>query len=377
MSELKIPFYLRSTIILLGVILTCFLIYIGTEVFVPLGFAMLLAILFHPMVRKLEKRGVSRIISIICALIVGFLVVGGIIFFLITQFSNFSEALPQLKERFNELLLQLQTWLSTEFGVSTQRQLEWIRQGTEKGTELLGTTFSAFTGALVIIFIIPVYVFLLLYYRPLLVRFIQEVFSGKDQDGTIAEVLAETKQVVQSYMIGLLIETTIVATLNSIAYLIIGIEYAIVLGVICGLLNMIPYIGGLIGASVTAIIAIITGDSITPGIAVIGAYIVIQFIDNNILVPRIVASKVRINALVSILAVILGSMIAGTAGMFLSLPTIAILKIIFDRVESLQPWGRLLGDDMPAELKLVKEPLPLNEEKKTIAKDTDKSEADK
>lgn len=372
MNEVKLPFYLKSTIILFGILLTGMLIYVGTELLVPLGFAFLLSILFHPLVQKLEQMGCSRVISIICALIIGFIVVGGIIFFVISQFSNFAEGLPHLRERFQELITSLQSWLSSKLGISMERQMVWFRQSAERASGVLGSTFSAFTGTIVLIFIIPVYVFLLLFYRPLLVRFVQDVFSGRNNKETIGEVLKETKQVVQSYMVGLLIETTIVATLNSIAYLIIGIEYAIVLGIICGLLNMIPYLGGLIGASLTAVIAIITGDSFTPALAVIGAYILIQFIDNNILVPRIVASKVRINAMISILAVLVGSMLAGTAGMFLSLPTVAILKIIFDRVESLQPWGKLFGDDMPQE-KILKPKVELNEQKKTVADDEDTS----
>lgn len=370
MDEVKQPFYLKVTTTLLGIILTGFLIYIGTDLLVPLGFAMLLAILLNPIVIKIERMGANRTVSILCAMVIGFLIVGGVIFFLVSQFSNFADALPQLRERFDELINQFQHWLNDSVGISTQKQVAWLRQGAEKASSLLGSTFTAFTSLLMLIFIIPVYVFLLLFYRPLLVRFIKEVFEGKTNKETIGEVLKEVKQVIQSYMQGLLIETTIVAVLNSIAYLIIGLEYAIVLGVICGLLNMIPYLGGLIGATLTVVIAIITEDSLTPAIAVVAVYILIQFLDNNILVPRIVASKVRINALISILAVLLGSMLAGTAGMFLSLPTIAILKIIFDRVESLQPWGNLLGDDMPEE-KLV--PVPkqeLNEEKKTIADDT-------
>ena len=80
---------------------------------------------------------------------------------------------------------------------------------------------------------------------------------------------------------------------------------------------------------------------------VVGVFLTVQFIDNNLLVPLVVGSKVRINALVSIVGVLIGGALAGISGMFLSIPAIAILKVIFDRVDGLKPWGILLGDQTP------------------------------
>ncbi|MFL5773945.1 MAG: AI-2E family transporter, partial [Flavisolibacter sp.] len=119
--------------------------------------------------------------------------------------------------------------------------------------------------------------------------------------------------------------------------------------VIGGILNILPYIGGLIAIALPVLMVTITREGYTGQLLVIGAYLVIQFIDNNILVPRIVSSKVQINALISIIVVLLGGMLWGIPGMFLSIPFIGVLKIIFDRVEGLQPWGKLLGDEVPTE----------------------------
>ncbi len=148
-------------------------------------------------------------------------------------------------------------------------------------------------------------------------------------------------------MVGLLLEATIVAVLNSTALILLGVKYAILIGVIGAILNILPYIGGLIAIALPLIIATITTDGFTTQIGILTAYLVIQFIDNNILVPRIVSSKVKINALVSLVIVLLGGAIWGVAGMFLSIPFIAVLKIIFDRVNELKPWGKLLGDEVP------------------------------
>jgi predicted PurR-regulated permease PerM len=179
-----------------------------------------------------------------------------------------------------------------------------------------------------------------------------ESFAVKNS-AQVADVLQQTKSAIQSYMIGLLIEALIVAILNSTALLILGVKYAILLGVIGALLNMLPYIGGIIASALPVLMATVTKEGYSSQLGIIIAYIIIQFIDNNFLVPKIVSSKVQINALVSILIVLLGGALWGVAGMFLSIPFVAIVKIICDRVEGMKPLGKLLGDEIPTKHKGV------------------------
>ena len=149
------------------------------------------------------------------------------------------------------------------------------------------------------------------------------------------------------YMVGLLLEAIVVAVMNSVALLILGVDYAILLGVIGALLNMLPYVGGIVAIALPLIIASVTKDGFTTQLGVLGAYMLIQFIDNNFLVPFLVSSRVKINAFFSIVIVLLGGALWGVAGMFLSIPFLAILKIIFDRLPEMKPWGKLLGDEVP------------------------------
>jgi len=144
-----------------------------------------------------------------------------------------------------------------------------------------------------------------------------------------------------------MIETTMIAVLNSAALLLLGVPYAILIGVIGAILNLIPYLGGVVAIALPVLMAIVTKEGFTTPLLIIAAYSFIQFIDNNILVPKVVSSKVSVNALISIIVVLLGGMLWGVSGMFLSIPFIAVFKIIFDRIEELKPWGKLLGDQMP------------------------------
>ena len=133
--------------------------------------------------------------------------------------------------------------------------------------------------------------------------------------------------------------------------MLLGIEYPVLLGIIGALLNVIPYIGGIIGVAIFMVVALITKAPVYM-IYIIVIYSVIQFIDNHYIVPKIVASKVRINALFAIIAVIAGNALWGIPGMFLSIPLLAIVKLICDNIEPLKPWGFLLGDTMPPLIKI-------------------------
>ncbi len=170
-----------------------------------------------------------------------------------------------------------------------------------------------------LVFLIPVYVFMFLFYEPLLLEFLRRLF-GKDNRSQVSGIITEVKTVIQSYLTGLVIEFAIMATLNSAALLILGIEYAILLGIIGALLNVIPYIGGLVAVALPMMVAFVTKTSVWYVVYVLAAYYFIQLVDNNYIVPKIVASKVKINALVSIIVVLAFGALWGIPGMFLSIP---------------------------------------------------------
>jgi predicted PurR-regulated permease PerM len=164
----------------------------------------------------------------------------------------------------------------------------------------------------------------------------------------VSMVLTQTKGTIQHYMVGLLLEALIVATLDALALLFLGVDYAILLGILGALLNILPFIGGIIAVLLPVLIVTVTKDGFQTQVGVIIAYAFIQFIDNHFLVPYVVSSKVKINALVSIIVVLLGGAMWGISGMFLSIPVIGVLKIIFDRIPELRPWGKLFGTEIPA-----------------------------
>ncbi|RZL28310.1 MAG: AI-2E family transporter [Pedobacter sp.] len=341
------PFYIKAPVILLGLVITVFILSTLRDVLVPLAFATLIAILLNPLTVRIE-RFVPKIVAIVLAMLIALLFIAGLAYFLSSQIAHFFDNVEAMKQKFSELLVIIQTWLERTFGIATQKQVQMVKEAANNSKALVGQTLSGALGILSVIFLIPVYTFLIMLYKTLILNFLYEVFSEENQK-KVGEILSETKAAIQSYIIGLLIETGIVAVMNSSALLILGVPNAILIGVIGAILNLLPYIGGIIAIALPVLMATLTSDGFTTQLLIIASYALIQFIDNNILVPRIVSSKVQINALISIVIVLLGAALWGVPGMFLSIPFIAVLKIIFDRIEGLKPWGKLLGDTIPTE----------------------------
>lgn len=353
-TDIKSPLYFKLSIITIGLVAFLFMLYVGKDIIVPLIFSTIIAILLNPVVMLLERKRINRTIAILIAVLSAFILIAILAYFIILQVASFSEALPEFKEKFVIMFNELITWVSANLHVSVPQINGWIDQtkseGLDNSTSAIGTALITLGGFLILFFLLPVYIFLILYYKPMLLEFIGQLFSYGQQE-VVGEVLFESKTLIQSYLIGLLLETAVVAVLNSAGLLILGIEYAILIGVIGALLNLIPYIGGLVAISIPMLMAIATKNPID-ALWVFILYMVIQMVDNNFIVPKIVASRVKINALVSIVVVLIGGAMWGVAGMFLSIPLTAIVKVIFDRITPLKPFGFLLGDNQPEMVKL-------------------------
>lgn len=344
--EKEYPFYLKATVILFGLILLVYVFNVLGDILVPLAFAAFLAILLNPLVNALMNKKVPKALAIILSLLLAVAFLTALFYFLSTQIAQFSASFPVLKQKFIAISDSLEQWIYLRFNVSTEKQVAFIKQALDNSQSLLGQTVGTVLGTLSVVFLLPVYIFMLLFYKTLILNFIFEVFKEKHSK-EVAEILKETKLAIQTYIVGLLIEMVIVAILNSTALLLLGVKYAILLGVIGAILNMLPYIGGIIAIALPVLIATVTKDGYSTQLGVIAAYMVIQFIDNNIIFPRFVSIKVQINALISIVIVLLGNALWGISGMFLSVPFVAVIKIIFDRIDELKPWGKLLGDNIP------------------------------
>lgn len=346
MTGSPIPFYAKLALHLISLFILGWLLYVGSSIIMPLCFAIVLAMLLLPVVNWLIRKGLPGVPAMILAILLALLFAAGIIYFLSSQVASFMTDLPTIKDKLNQHISSLQQWINEHLNITTKQQeaaVENAKKNMQSGSGGM-TALVSVAGGLAMLILLPIYTFLILYYRKLIHKFLLDAFSTRHKS-KVEDVLTESKTIVQGYMVGLLIEMAIVTALNTGGFIAIGIDYAVFLAVLAAVLNLIPYIGMLIASVICMLVTLTTSDNVSDIIWVGVILVVVQFIDNNFIMPYIVSSKVRINALVSIIGVLIGGALAGVSGMFLSIPGIAVLKAIFDRVDGLKPWGDILGDD--------------------------------
>ncbi|WP_299289208.1 AI-2E family transporter [uncultured Mucilaginibacter sp.] len=342
------PFYTKLAMVLISMLALGYLVIHGKEILSPLIFATLFSIMLLPVAKFFETkahlpRGAACGVSVILLIAV----VGGVLYVVASQIGNLASDWPQLRDQVTNSFANFQDWIAEHYNINAEKQMNYVHSATSKilngSTAAIGSTVLSLSSVLLFLIFMLIDTFFLLVYRTLLLRFLVAVFKQENSQ-IVYDVIQNIQSIIRKYITGLILEMLIVATIVCTVFLIGGIKYAFLLGILTGLFNIIPYIG-IFTALLLSVLITFSTAAIGKVILVAVTILAMHLIDSNVLLPVIVGSKVKINALVTILGVIIGEMLWGIPGMFLSIPVIAMTKIIFDRIESLKPWGVLLGDD--------------------------------
>lgn len=373
------PFYIKLAAVLFSLIAIGFLVIQGKQLLSPLLFSGLLSVLLLPFANWLERRWkLPRGTAALIAVVLTILLIGLVIYFVGDQLTSLGSDWPQFKEQLSNSIDKLQQWIYDTLHVRRKDQLNYVKDATGKlmdsGTVVLGATIISLSSMLLFLAFLFIYTFLFLVYRSLLMKFFIAVFL-ETNTRVVKDIIAQVQVIMRQYILGLLLEMAVVATAVSLVFSLLGVKYAVLLGVVTGLFNLIPYVGIFTALALSSLITFATAAGSGQVISVTVTLVVIHLIDSNVLLPLIVGSKVKINALITVIGVVLGEMIWGIPGMFLSIPVIAVLKIIFDRVDSLKPWGILLGDEH-LKKKVKKAKKVVAEVEKAIEETTDGGSAD-
>lgn len=350
-------FFAKMVNPLICIAISIWVLYVGQDVLKTIVFSCLLALLLTSVCMFFEKQGFSRgfasMIAVLLALVV-FLVV---FYFISSSIISFRNDLPQMLANIQDALSQFEEWIRSQFHLSTQKVKEIVNSSTSnvvpKTSNIVNTAVTTISSTLFTIIFIFIQTFLLLLYRGLIVRFFVSLFS-QSYEHRIYNVFAQIRFVIRSYIVGLFIEMMIVASAYTAALFLIGVKYALLLGIIGAILNLIPYIGIFIACILSSLITFTTGGP-HKVVWVVITLLIIHMTDTNILVPKIIGSKVKINALATIFGVVVGSAIWGIPGTFLAVPLMAIMKVVFEEVEAFRPFAILMGDD--AQVKPVTQPI--------------------
>ncbi|MGC4039486.1 MAG: AI-2E family transporter [Flavobacterium sp.] len=350
-ETMKFPFYIKLAAILVSLISISAILYAGSEMLSPVFLSLLFAIMLRPVVTFFNRKlRLPHLIAVIITVTLFVLLFFTVIYFISMQITDMVNDWDKIKKNFMFHIDHFQQMIIDNFHLSKSEQKEIINKaandGLTTGKQLVGTTLTSFADIIFNGTLIPIFTFLILLYQNLFVTFLSKLVQPENHK-KLREVLYQIKVAVQSYIVGLIFEMVAVSVLTTIGFYFIGVEYFILLGIITGILNLVPYIGILFAGALSIVVSLSGSTDLSIMLGVIGVNIVVQFIDNNILVPLFVNSKVQINAIVSIIGIFIGNAFFGIVGMFLAIPIIAILKVIFDRIDSLEPWGYLFGDDLP------------------------------
>lgn len=340
-------FLQRLALTLFSLIALGYIIVVGKSIIAPFFLALLLALLFLPLNIFMEqKMRMKRVIATFFSFFIMSFVIYVMSLFFGSQLASFGKDLPLLEERFSGLVDDFQLWIDRVFGVNAETQIDYLHEGLMKllssSGDILGMTLNIFSTSFIFLFFTAIFFIFILLYRRTLSRFITHVFHKKHHV-KVARIISDVKKMSKKYLLGLLLQVAIVSILTSVSLAIMGVKYAVLLGVLTGILNVVPYLGIIVSGMIAMLFALATATPYT-SLYVLIAYTIVHIIDGNLVLPIIVGSIVKLNALVIFIGILIGAMLWGVAGMFFCIPTLAILRIIFKEVDTLKPWGDLLGE---------------------------------
>lgn len=318
-------------------------IYFAKGFLIPLCIAGILAALFLPFCKWLEKLKVPKGLAVLLCLLILLVIIAGVVVLLGWQVSELTKDFSLLTEKVVEIINRIQKYIFTNFGLTAKRQSELLSNEQFSITGIMQLIAGSLASVLANFILVLAYIFLLLYFRVHIRRFILKLIPNPQQT-EVSKMLSSITVVSQQYLFGLIKMIGFLWIMYGIGFTIIGVKNAIFFAVLCGLLEIVPFIGNLTGTTLTVLVAIVQGAGLPLVASIIATYILVQFIQEWILSPYILGKQVKINAFTTIMALVLGELVWGVAGIFLAIPLIGMFKIICDHIEPLKPYGFLIGE---------------------------------
>lgn len=297
-------------------------------------YGLLIAIVLYPVCKWLERHRWPRSLAITAGLLIVVILFGALVSLLIVQANVFWHDVPELMNKLSPALVRFQNWLEQTMGISLSAQNEWWQDamhnlGTNAGT-IAKNTISATAGTIFVLFLVPVFAALFLYNRETFVRFLVSV-TGAQYRRQLKAILDEVIHTYFNFIKGMLLVYLIVGSLNSIGLLALGIRHAILFGMLTAIMTIIPYVGIIVSALLPISVAWITKDSIWYPIGVVAIFAVVQYLEANVIFPRVVATQLKVSTWITLVAIIAGGLLWGLSGMILFIPFVGIFKVVLDR----------------------------------------------
>lgn len=315
----------------------------GKDILIPIAIGAVIATLFIPLSNRLERFGMARWVSTLICVLLFFTIIGGMGSLIGWQVSELSGDFEKMKTEFIKLFNSVSAYLYDQFGMSPKQQSELLLKQQSRISTIIQDLVSSLSALLSQLLLISVFFIFLLYYRGHIKNFVLKFSIGEEKKET-EKVVYKVANVSQQYLLGLIKMIMLLWVMYGIGFTLLGVKNALFFAFLCGILEVIPYIGNLIGTTLTLLVALVNGANLTMLIGIVSTYGIVQFIQGWVLEPLIVGSQVKINPLFTIIALLLGEFIWGISGVFLAIPVLAMLKIVFDNIDGMKPYGYLIGE---------------------------------
>lgn len=324
------------------ILFTAVVLYFGKTLFIPLFFGLLIAIVMYPICNRLEKNRWPRSLAITACLLIVAILFAALVALLIWQVNVFVHDAPVILKKLELLFQQMEQWAVKNFGFTINSQNNQLQQLPSNVDEILKNTVNTTFSTLFLIFLTPVYTALFLFHRRVFVQYLQSI-TGKDHQFQLHHILQQTIHTYFNYIKGMIMVYLIVGVLNSIGLLALGIEHAILFGMLCAIMTIIPYVGIVVSALLPVSVAWITTNSIWYPIGVIAVFAFVQYLEANIIFPKVISKQLNVSTWATLVAIISGGILWGVAGMILFIPFVAVLKIITDNIPEWRSLNTLLS----------------------------------
>ncbi|HKZ66039.1 MAG TPA: AI-2E family transporter [Chitinophagaceae bacterium] len=346
---------LRAVLFLLLVFLVAAGLYFAKPFLVPVCFAALLAMLFLPLSRWLERKKIPKGLAILFCLLLLLSIITIIILLISCQVTDLTSEVSDIENRVRQMTAEIEQFISNHFGIPVKQQEKlWQQQAQNSAANgVLSNMGSTLTGLLVDFILCLVYIFLFMYYRTRIKKFILQLISNQQKENA-QQVIHDIQKITQQYLIGIGWMILCLWIMYSIGFSIVGVKYAVFFAILCGLLEIVPFIGNLTGNLLAILMVIIQGGGPGMVFGVLVTYAIVQFLQTYLLEPLVVGVEVNINPLFTIIILVLGELIWGIPGLVLAIPLLGIVKIICDHIEPLKPYGFLIGHDRKKKRVLIR-----------------------
>jgi predicted PurR-regulated permease PerM len=337
-------FPLKNTVltVFLLFMIVCAL-YFGKPFFVPFAIAGILSMLFLPVSRRLEK-SMSRGFAAITCILLLVVAVAAVFGLVAWQVNTLAEDEAKLRTQVKEQVQKLKQTIDTRFGIPPEQQQQKLQQQSSgqgsKGMSIISSLFSLVVDTIIVL----VYIFFLMLSRSHIKQSILKMCRPANKKRA-SETMTDITEITHQYLSGLGMMIVCLWVMYGIGFSIVGVKNALFFAVLCGLLEIIPFIGNITGTTITILMALAQGGGMNMVIGIVVVYAIVQFIQGNVLEPLIVGPKVNVNAISTIIALVIGELIWGIPGVVLAIPFLAITKVICDHVDGLQPIGFLIGTE--------------------------------